>query len=99
MAERLTTRERRALTDEAKQWDRLNDEDLVQIFDEGEPVQVRLRRPPPKTLTIALDQQILNRLKRVARRKQVGPKDLVAMWVAERLSQERGTHASSDGSR
>src|SRR5712692_4064233 len=99
MAERLTARERRALTDEAKQWDRLNDEDLVQIFDEGEPVQVRFRRPPPKTLTIALDPQILNRLKRVARRKQVGPKDLVAMWVAERLSQERGTQANCDGSR
>ena len=99
MAERLTARARRALTDEAKQWDHLNDEDLVQIFDEGEPVQKRFRRPPPKTLTIALDQKILNRLKRVARRKQVGPKDLVAMWVAERLSRERGTHASSDGSR
>jgi len=67
----------------------------VQVFDEGAPVQVRLRRPLAKTLTIALDQQILNRLKRVARRKQVGPKDLVAMWVAERLSQERGTHANS----
>ena len=96
MAEKLTARERRGLKDEAQEWDRFSDQDVAQIFDEGQPIQVRLRRPPPKTLTIALDQQVLNRLKRVARRKQVGPKDLVAMWVAERLSQERGTRERTE---
>src|SRR2546429_7093212 len=98
MAENLTAREGGVLKDEAKRWNHFNEENLLQFFDGGEPVRLLLRRPPPKTLTIALDQKILNRLKRVARRKQVGPKDLVAMWVAERLSQERGRHAGSDSS-
>jgi hypothetical protein len=52
MAEKLTASERRKLKEEADQWDQLTDEELSQLFDGGQPVQVRLRRPPPKTLTI-----------------------------------------------
>jgi hypothetical protein len=51
-------------------------------------VKARIRRPPPRILTVALDEQTLNRLKRIARHKQVRARHLVAMWIAERLSQE-----------
>ncbi len=89
MAQKLTAAQRRALQREAVGWDELSDEEFARLFDEGRPVRVRIRRPPPKTLTIALDEQTLNRVKRVARHKQVRARHLVAMWIAERLSQER----------
>ena len=89
MVQKLTSAQRRALKREAVAWDELSDEDFARLFDEGQPVRVRLRRPPPKTLTITIDEQTLNRLKRVARHKQVRARHLVAMWIAERLAQER----------
>jgi hypothetical protein len=89
VAQKLTSAQRRALQDEAREWDQLGDEDLARLFDEGKAVQIRVRRPPPKTLTVALDQQTLNRLRRVARRKQVGATQLAAIWIAERLGKEQ----------
>jgi hypothetical protein len=86
---KLTTAQRQALKREAVAWDELSDEDFARLFNEGQLVRVRVRRPPPKILTITLDEQTLNRLKRLARHKQVRARHLVAMWVAERLSQER----------
>ncbi len=91
MAKKLTAAQRRALLEEARDWDQLSDEDLARVFDEGKPVNVRLRRPPPKTLTVALDEQTLNRLRRIARRKQVRPRQLAAIWIAERLREEPAT--------
>jgi len=89
MAQKLTAAQRRALKREALGWDELSDEEFARLFNEGQPVKVRVRRPPPKTLTVALDEQMLNRLKRVARHKQVRARHLVAMWIAERLAKER----------
>ena len=89
VAQKLTAAQQRALKREAAGWDDLSDEDFTRLFDEGQPVRVRVRRPPPKTLTIVLDERTLNRLKRVARHKQVRARHLVAMWIAEHLSQER----------
>lgn len=89
MAQKLTTTKRQALREEAQEWEDLTDEELARLFDEGTPVQIRLRRPPPKNLTVALDAQTLNRLRRIARRKQVGPRHLAAIWIAERLGREQ----------
>ena len=89
VAQKLTAAQRRALKREAVGWDELPDEDFARLFKESPPVRVRIRRPPPKTLTVALDEQTLNRLRRVARHKQVRARHLVAMWIAERLAQER----------
>jgi hypothetical protein len=89
MAQKLTASQTRALKREAAGWDKLSDEDFARLFGEAQPVKVRLRRPPPKTLTVALDEQTLNRLKRIARHKQIHARHLVAMWIAERLTQER----------
>jgi hypothetical protein len=47
--------------------------------------------PPAKTLTVALDAQALNRLRRIARRKQVAPRQLAAIWIAGRLGREQAT--------
>ena len=91
MAQKLTTTKRRALREEAREWDELTDEEFARLFDEGKPVQIRLRRPPPKTLMVALDAETLNRLRRIARRKQVGPRQLAAIWIAERLGREQAT--------
>ena len=86
MAQRLTASQRRSLKQEAAVWDQTSDADLATLFDKGLAVRTRLRRPTSKTLTIALDERTLNRLKRAARRRQVEPKALAAMWVAERLA-------------
>lgn len=91
MAQKLTAAKRRAFREEAEELDHVSDADLARLFDEGEPVHTRLRRPPPKTLTVALDEQTLNRLRRVARRKQVGPRQLAAIWISERLGEEPAT--------
>lgn len=89
VAQKLTPARRRALREEARGWDELSDEEFARLFEEGKPVQIRLRRPPPKTLTVALDARTLNRLRRIARRKQVGPRQLAAIWIAERLGHEQ----------
>ena len=91
VAQKLTAAQRQALKREAVGWDELSDEDFARLFSEGPPVRVRVRRAPPKALTIALDEPTLNCLKRVARHKQVRARHLVAMWIAERLAQERPT--------
>lgn len=88
MAQKLTALQRRALKREAVAWDELSDEEFARLFNGGQPVKARIRRSPPRTLTVALDEQTLNRLKRIARHKQVRARQLVAMWIAERLSQE-----------
>lgn len=89
MAQRLTASHRRVLHEEAVAWDRLGDEDFTRLFETGRPLRVRVRRPLPKILAIALDESTLGGLKRIARRKQVQSRHLAAMWIAERLAQEQ----------
>ena len=60
MAQKLTAHQRRALKREAVGWDELPDEDFARLFSEGQPVKVRIRRLFPKTLTVAIDEQMLN---------------------------------------
>jgi len=95
VARKLTLQQRQVLKKEAEEWDRLSDSDFARLFEEGQPVRLRLRRPPPKTLTIELDEKTLNLLKRLARQKQVGPTSLAAMWVAERLEHEQAQQHES----
>jgi hypothetical protein len=64
MAQKLTARQKQTLKKEAEDWDRLSDDDFAQLFAEGEPVKIRIRRPPLKTLTILLDEQTPNLLRR-----------------------------------
>lgn len=88
MAQKLTAARSRALKREAAGWDKLSDDDFARLFAEGRPAEVRVRRSPAKILTVALDEQTLNRLKRIARHKQIHTRHLVATWIAERLTYE-----------
>ena len=88
MAQKLTAARRQALRQESRAWDQVGDEEFARIFEEAKPIRIHLRRPPAKTLTVALDAATLNGLRRLARRKQVGPRQLAALWIAERLDQE-----------
>jgi len=45
VTQKLTAARRRALREEAEEWDQLSDEDWARLFDEGKPVHIRLRRP------------------------------------------------------
>lgn len=90
MAQNLRAAQRSALRGEAREWDDVGDEEFARLFDEGKLIQIRLRRPPPKTLTVALDARTLNRLRRIARQKQVGARHLAAIWIAERIGEEQG---------
>jgi hypothetical protein len=47
MKQTLTAAKRQALRKEAEEWDQLSDEDWARLFDEGTPVQIRVRRPRP----------------------------------------------------
>lgn len=89
MAQSLTATRRRQRREEAKAWDRLDDHALTRLFDTGRLVRIRLRRPIPRTVGIALDQATINAIKRIARRKQTDVRHLVAIWIAERLARER----------
>jgi hypothetical protein len=92
----LNIQQRQDLKKEAEAWDRLSDQDFARLFTEGQPVKVRVRRPPPKALTITLDERTLNLLKRLARQRQVGPTHLAAMWIAERLAREGALDAEPE---
>jgi len=72
VAQKLTPAQRRALREEAEEWDRLSDGDWARLFDEGTPVQIRLRRPLSKTLTVALDAPKQTPSRRGARRRPTG---------------------------
>lgn len=89
MEQKSTPRQKQALKKETEEGDQLADDDFARLFTEGQPVKVRLRRPPPKTLTVTLEEKTLNLLKRLARQKQIGPTQLAAMWITERLAAER----------
>ena len=92
MAQRLNPSDRRALRVEAAEWDRLSDDEFARVLDTATPLGTRVRRPRPKIVPITLDEATLNRLKRVARRKQVNVSQLAAMWIAERLAHEHVEH-------
>ena len=88
VAQRLTASQRRALHEEATVWERVGDDEFTRLVAKGRPLRVRVRRPLPRVLAIALDAPALNGLKRIARRKQVEARHLAAMWIAERLARE-----------
>jgi len=99
VAQKLTSKQKQSLKKEAEVWNRLSDEEFARLFAEGQPVKVRLRRPPPKTLTVTLDERTLNLLRRLARQRQIGPTHLAAMWIAERLVHERALGAETEHAR
>jgi hypothetical protein len=59
------------------------------VYEDYYPSWVVHGRRTEGTLMVALDAQTLNRLRCIARQKQVGPRHLAAIWIAEQLGREQ----------
>lgn len=68
--------------EEAKFWDT---HDFTEFADELRPVKARFAKNLTATLNIRLDQATLERLRRQARQRGVGPTTLARMWLLEQL--------------
>ncbi len=72
--------------EEAKFWDTHS---VADYWDEFRPVQVRFAKNLSQVLPVRFDAETLDRLRRVAHKKGIGPTTLVRMWVMERLGGSR----------
>lgn len=70
---------------EAKFWDT---HDITDYLDELAPVRVRVARNLSQGITIRFDPETLERLRKSARRKGLGPTTLARMWILERLAED-----------
>ncbi len=68
--------------EEAKFWDTHS---VADYWDEFKPIQVRFARNLSQVLPVRFDAETLDRLRKVAHKKGIGPTTLVRMWVVERL--------------
>lgn len=68
--------------EEAKFWDTHS---IADYWDEFKPVKVRFAKNLSEVLPVRLDAETLNKLRKEARKKGVGPTTLVRMWIIERL--------------
>jgi CopG antitoxin of type II toxin-antitoxin system len=70
--------------EEAKFWDTHS---IADYRDELKRVRVRVAKNLSEGLTVQFDPQTLEQLRTRARRKGIGPTQLVRMWVMERLEE------------
>ena len=89
---KLPKRIRNRLNKEACDWDASiateNAEHVENLLDRAEPFEVS--RPPRQPVSLHLDPFDLALLKRLARRKGLPHTQLMAMWLHERIEQEKG---------
>ena len=73
--------------EEAEFW---SSHDATDFLDETEPVEMTFRdaRPPKKQISLRLDTETIDSLKKVAGKKGIGYQTLIRMWVVERLTLE-----------
>ena len=67
---------------EAKFWEEHFDE----AWEAGKPVKVRFAKNLSETLNMRWDTPTLNRVRKVAKQKGLGPTQLIRMWVMEKLN-------------
>ena len=82
--------------EEARFWDT---HDTTDFEDEFKPVRVHVARKLSSGLTIRLDRETLEKLRRAAQEKGIGPTTLIRMWVLERLQQKDAAPHGSPGGR
>jgi hypothetical protein len=76
-------------------WDTHSPLDYPEFFQE---VEVTFSRPLIKRgITVKLNDETIQRLKRIAAEKGIGPSTLVRMWVIERLSLEDPERTPNEG--
>lgn len=68
--------------EEAEWWDT---HDITDYLDELKPVKVRFSKNLSEGLTVRLDKQTLEGLRKEAHQKGVGPATLARMWIIEHL--------------
>ncbi|MBI1800305.1 MAG: hypothetical protein HY259_14970 [Chloroflexi bacterium] len=86
--EKSTRRAKRAVPsfanreDEARYWDTHS---LADHWDEAKPVRVRFARNLSQGITVRLDPETLEALRRRAHQQGIGPTTLARMWILEHL--------------
>ena len=72
----------KSIEEEAEFWDT---HDTTDYEEEFRPIKVRFAKNLSHGLTIRLDPETLEKVRREAREKGIGPTTLVRMWVLEHL--------------
>ena len=67
--------------------------DMADYWDEFEDVEVKVKRPKKKAITIRLYPYLIAETKRYAAKYGMPYQTLVGQWLAERISQEKRTEA------
>lgn len=76
----------KSVEEEAEFWDT---HDTTDFEEEFKPVKVRFAKNLSQGLTIRLDPETLEKLRREANEKGIGPTTLVRMWVMEHLRADK----------
>ena len=68
--------------------------DSTEYLDDTKPVEVTFidARIPKKLISVRFDNETIESLKAVARKKGIGYQTLIRLWVNERLTQEQNGH-------
>lgn len=78
----------KTIEEEAEFWDTHDSTEFEDEFTEVEDVQF-VMKTQKKPLTLRLEEQSLNELRKIAREKGIGPSTLARMWILERLRAQR----------
>ena len=88
---RLPKKITNSLLEEAKEWDttvaRESVEDVQKLLDEAEPFEVP--RPARQPVSVRLDPYDISMIKRLARKKGIPHTQLMALWLHEKIEQEK----------
>jgi predicted DNA binding CopG/RHH family protein len=63
--------------------------DSIDYFSETKEVKVKFTRPLKKLVSLRLDENTIDKLKKIAESKGIGYLELVRMWVLENLSKTK----------
>ena len=68
----------------------------TKYLEDTEPVEVTFvdARVPKKLISVRFDNETIESLKAVARKKGIGYQTLIRLWVNERLDQEQTGHSA-----
>lgn len=61
------------------------EENYREIWKTGKPIKVRFAKNLSETLNIRLDSGTLHNVKNQARKKGLGPTQLIRMWIMEKI--------------
>jgi len=88
---RLPKETRNSLLEEAKEWDTTiagqSVEDVQKLLDEAKPFEVP--RPARQPVSLRLDPYDISVIKRLARKKGIPHTQLMALWLHEKIEQEK----------